>query len=303
MPDDFHALLDTAVQSRGSDYREARDALTNTEDYHTDLGEVLYTTDDWRTRWVARIALAWRTDADLFGEADTYLRGDLEGPRPITGTFGVEPRARRVRGLGDDVIPRLVEAAWKTQEYDRHARGAVFEALSTFDDPETEEKASIRPPLRSLFAAEHPEGYRTAAILTLGDLNDTESAAPLRDLLYDQEEPTPVRTAALTAYVSLERDDTLDTLKNVLKNDTNPESLRVEAASHLLVREVPGIRDLFHDLIPTVDEGLLLITLVDGLDTVGDDTSIPVLNTLQERVDDDYLLDLIDRVRSGLSDQ
>lgn len=301
MNNDFQSLFDTAVQTRGSDYLQARNALTSTDRYQSDLREVLHSPDKWNDRWVARIVLAWHTDADLFAEADTYLRGDLEGPRPITGEFGVDPRVRRVVGLGETVRPRLVEAAWKTQEYEGYARGAVFQSLQKLDDPDAAEDASVRPPLRNLLSPKTPKGYRTAAILTLGDLHDTESARLLHDILTDPSESTSARTAALDAYSSLDRPDAIETLKDVLENGSNPESLRVEAASRLIRREESGTRALFHNLIPTVSNGLLLITLVDGLETIGDETSISVLKTLQGESDDDYLLNLIDRVLSRLA--
>ena len=105
--------------------------------------------------------------------------------------------------------------------------------------------------------------------------------------------------AARDALASLAEAATLS-VESDLSFEADPERLRVAAAERLLMREAPGTRDLFHEQMRDVTDGLLLQTVVDGLLTVGDEASIPVLEELQSRTEDPELQALIREVVATL---
>lgn len=298
MNDYFPQTLAKAVQATGADYMEARNGLVQTLQFHEQLRGVMRSSQVWQEVWVARIAIGWREHADLYRQAEALIDGQLSGPRNITGTFSVDQRAKAVTMLGPDVVPRLVEIVWKTQEYGDDPRlSTVSRSLRLFRLQET------AAPIRTLLAPETPSHYRHSAIATLGELQDEQSAFMIRTFAQDSTEDEEIRISALNAYAQYEQPDLYSVLSAILSNSHEPEELRIHAARILIGRDDPDTRDLFHDMIGALPEGRLLTELVDGLQRHGNDESIPLLQDLKTRTTDEVLRQITDETIEWIEDR
>lgn len=289
MSNEYSSLMATAVESTGIKYVSARDKLVADRAYERDLRGSARSQQDWESAWIARIVLGWQADKDLYRQAEEFIAGKLSGPRPITGKFSVQQRADAVAGLGDGVVPRLVEVVWKTREYPDDARlSTVFAALRNLAP------TGAALPLRTLLDRETPPAYRHGAITTFGVLRDLTAAGRIRVISQDQKEDEQIRIAALRAVSRYDSPDLLPNLASVVRTSTEPKELRVAAAELIAGSSDPKTRETIHDLINAREDPDVLAALVDGLRDHGDDSSLPVLYRLREQTTDEELRQVID---------
>lgn len=295
---DFTRSLALAVQTTGAAYKDARHVLVHTLEFDTDLQRVIKSSRSWEEVWVARIAIGWRQNADLYHDAEVLIDGQLSGPKPITGKFSVGQRIKAVAGLGPEVAPRLIEMVWKTKEYNDDMRlGTVFGVLGQLG------LSDIAPPLRTLLTPTTPSIYRHAAITTLGQMHDGQVFSQFKMIARNAAETEGIRLAALNAYSQYDQPELYGFLSSILRNSREPEELRDFAAGILIKREDPDTRLLFHEIIRTSSEGQLLITVADGLRKHGNKESLPLLEALKKRTSDEVLHEVIDETIESIKNK
>ncbi len=292
---DYNKVFEKAVESEGEDYLNARDQLIiapNGLDYLRQEAMNV----KWERALTARIVTGWRTNAVLYDKANQYIDGKISGPLPATGEFGIHQRVLEITNLGKDVVPRLVEAVWKTKEYQDDTRvGTVFAALQKLDA-----RDAILP-LRLLMDSKTSESYRGRAIATLGHLRDKDSATAFKNIASNHSETDYIRNVAITAYVDSAKDSASPLLIELLLDTKNPLSVRDTAASLLVYQEDDRIRDVFHHVLKGKPDEELQKTIIDGLGRHGDKESMQLLEDLMQTTVDDatkmIIEDSIDSIR------
>ena len=280
---DFEAAFRTAMERNGTAYREARQALISAPGALEFLGP-RRASADWKTALTADILAGWIGHRIEFDQCTEYVQGRLPGRPPVTGSFVPRQRVAAITRLGKTVIPRLLEMAWKTNDWgDDQGSSAVFGALIQFKDPRTGLM------LLELARPGHDPGLRPLAVATLGQLHDGRAVPELLALLHDSAEPEMLRATTAESLGALGADAAGPDLKAVLLDDKLDPEFRQAAARALRALGHPDAAPALLDALSKTHDPTLMLVLLDALGDVGGESSLGPLRKLEEHAQEDFI--------------
>ncbi len=272
-PEDY---LATAVQTDGSRYSAARDALLEAHEGGdaTVLAVVSAAAadgSDWRRQLSSQMIGGWIQQRALFEQTTAYARGNLPGPEPLPG-FTAAMRGEAIAALGSAAVPRVLEMLWKSQDYgDDKTFSALFTALTQLEDPRALE------PMRELTEASHPAYTRTSAIRVLTALRDPAVTPLLLDLAGEPATEPAVREYAIRSLGKVADPRAGEQLTAMLLDqDASIEERRL-AAEGLELRLDPATRPAVVAALDNSFDVTTLLTLVRVLGEIGEVADIPAL--------------------------
>jgi len=285
--DQFEAAFAATLAEVGAPYLQARQTILFEGSAALPWLEAKRaSTADWNTILHVDILTGWLKSRSQFELCLDYIRGNLPGSPPITGTFTPVQRADAVAGLGAEVTPRLLEMILKSDEAaDPKERASVFGALTRLRD-----RRAV-PPLIALLGPERDPALRRSAAGALGHLEDARAVPPLLSLLRNPSETENVRCSAATSLGFLGAREASSTMQEVLLSPASGLELRKAVVGALDQLGDTRAAQALNEALPRSDDLVLLQLVIEALGKLGGPSSLGALERLARDHPDAFIKD------------
>jgi hypothetical protein len=302
----LRAAFETALESRGAAYAQARSELLEEIDHAEPMLESEAQSGDAKRALLARAIRGYHRDAATFAKARALLHGEgLPPARNILGKHSAETLGREIAKLGEVIDPWLFEQIWHRPEaHGEDQRSVLYSAAEQRNSP-----ALLGPMTERARDAGQDEDERSSALRVAVRTGDDETRLAIKDLLDDEAQPDGMRRAAawhLTA-AKPHPPGLRKSLEAVLESPDSDIGLKQMAASGLGTLDDRAALPALHQAAGKASDESLIVALCSALQQIGDASSLPVIRAACARVTDDvntrlceeYIHDLESQLREG----
>jgi hypothetical protein len=253
----LRAAFETALESRGAAYAQARSELLEEIDHAEPILAAEAQSPDPRRSLLARAIRGYHRESATYSRARALLHGEgLPPAKNVMGRHKVGTLALEIAALGEVIDPWLFEQIWH--------------------EPETQE-----------------ERERTVLYRAVEERASNVLLGPMLRLAQDTKRSVLERSIALRVAVRTGNDETKVAVKQLLDDDRQPEQVRISAAGHLAAAKPPppGLRQSLEAILASPDSSPELKGWVAGeVAALADRAALPALHQAAEEASDESLI-------------
>ncbi len=276
----FEQLFASATTQRGADYQKARDQILALEKQAEVLGKLAgFAADatDWRKQLTAEMIHDRVADEATYESCLARAAGELGEPRPLGG-FTIKHRADAIAGLGEAVVPGVLEQVWKLD-----ADPAGTETAAFFGALERLQDTRSVLPMIELTEKPHPTENRASAVSVLSRLGDPRGFEVVLRLAGDVRIPELLRGQSIRVLGRFDDTRASQQLTAILLDEHDTDGAHLAAAEGLGERLDPATRSAVAQALDRADADDLCLALVNVLGEIGIKQDIPALERVVER--------------------
>jgi hypothetical protein len=284
-------LFEQAVANTGRAYINARnDILKRPADARLFFNQKAFAPEDWLGARTAEIIQGWINNKAQFEQAGRFAEGKVMTKR-ASGHPRSEEMAERLAGMGDTVVPRIIEKILKdTENRSEYSYDVLFQAITMLNDTRTYE------PLQAIIKDSSKEPIlRSLATDALVSMHVTDIDAVLKQILNDTNENKQYRAEIPPYLMALSAETHTEYVIAMLNDTETPSFIRAAAAESLGFGSPQTVKPVLEKTVVEEVDSSVKKGALTALQKVGDENTISLLQDLDKKGAPKEIRDLLQR--------